>query len=56
MLKRRKRQLRDSVEIVGGAKTSFLYFSNMTEYSQSKGNLNRCDIRFLLHEHGDLYF
>ena len=28
----------------------------MAEYSQSRGNLNRCDGPFLLHEHGDLYF
>ena len=28
----------------------------MAEYSQSRGNLNRCDDLFLLNEHGDLYF
>ena len=28
----------------------------MAEYSQSRGNLNRCDGLFLLNEHGDLYF
>ena len=28
----------------------------MAEYSQSRGNLNRCDGPFLLNEHGDLYF
>ena len=27
----------------------------MAEYSQSRGNLNRCDGPFLLNEHGDLY-
>ena len=31
-------------------------FSNMAEYSQSRGHLNRCDGPFLLNEHGDLYF
>ena len=38
------------------AKTSVLSFSNMAEYSQSRGNLNRCDGPFLLNEHRDLYF
>ena len=28
----------------------------MTEYSQSRGNLNKCDGPFLLNEQGDLYF
>ena len=28
----------------------------MAEYSQSRGNLNRCDGPFLLNEHGDPYF
>ena len=28
----------------------------MAEYSQSRGNLNRCDSLFLLNEHGDLHF
>ena len=27
----------------------------MAEYSQSRGNLNKCDGPFLLNEHGDLY-
>ena len=53
---RRKRQLSESVEIVESAKTSVLSFSNMAEYSQSRGNLNRCEGRFLLNENGDLYF
>ena len=35
---------------------NILSFLNMAEYSQSRGNLNRCDGRFLLNEHGDLYF
>ena len=35
---------------------NILSFSNMVEYSQSRGNLNRCDGLFLLNEHGDLYF
>ena len=35
---------------------NILSFSNMAEYSQSRGNLNRCDGLFLLNEHGDLYF
>ena len=52
----RKRQWSESVEIVESAKTSVLPFSNMGEYSQSRGNLNRCDGPFLLNEHGDLYF
>ena len=52
----RKRKLSESVEIVESAKTSVLSFSNMAEYSQSRGNLNRCDGPFLLNEHGDLYF
>ena len=51
-----KRKLSQSVEIVEGAKTSVLSFSNMAEYSQSRGNLNRCDGSFLLNEHGDLCF
>ena len=53
---RRKRKLSESVEIVDSAKISVLSFSNMAEYSKSRGNLNRCDDRFLLNEHGDLYF
>ena len=53
---RRKRQLSESVEIVESAKTSVLSFSNITEYSQSRGNLKRCDGPFLLNEHVDLYF
>ena len=63
---RRKRQLSESVEIVESAKISVLSFSNMAEYSQSRGNLNRCDSLFLLmytywcttylNQHGDLYF
>ena len=53
---RRKRKLSESVEIVETAKTSVLSFSNMAGYSQSKGNLDRCDGPFLLNEHGDLYF
>ena len=28
----------------------------MAEYSQPRGNLNRCGGPFLLNEHGDLYF
>ena len=28
----------------------------MAEYSQSRGNFNRCDGPFLLNEHRDLYF
>ena len=56
MWQRRKRQLSEGVEIVESAKTSVLSFSNMAEYSQSRGNLNRCDGPFLLNEHGDLYF
>ena len=52
---RRKRQLNESFEIVESAKTSF-FFSNMAEYSQARGNLNRCDDLFLLNENGDLYF
>ena len=43
-----KRQLSESVEIVESAKTSVLSFSNMAEYSQSRGNLKRCDSPFLL--------
>ena len=35
---------------------NILSFSNMAEYSQSRGNLNGCDGLFLLNEHGDLYF
>ena len=50
----RKRQLTESAEIVESAKTSVLSFSNMAEYSQSRGSLNRCDGPFLLNEHGDL--
>ena len=38
------------------AKTSVLSFSNKAEYSQTRGNLNRCDGPFLLNEHGDPYF
>ena len=38
------------------AQKHILSFSNMAEYSQSRGNLNRCDGPFLLNEHGDLYF
>ena len=63
---RRKRQLSESVEIIESAKISVLSFSNMAEYSQSRGNLNRCDSLFLLmytywcttylNQHGDLYF
>ena len=53
---RRKRKLSESVEIVDSTKTSVLSFSNMAEYSKSRGNLNRCDDRFLLNENGDLYF
>ena len=45
-----------SVEIVESAKISVRSFSNMAEYSQSRGNLNRCDGPFLLNEHGDLHF
>ena len=56
MRQRRKRQLSEGVEIVEIAKTSVLSFSNTAEYSQSRGNLNRCDSPFLLNEHGDLYF
>ena len=52
----RKRKLSESVEIVESAKISVLSFSNMAEYSQSRGNLNTCDGPFLLNEHGDLYF
>ena len=52
----RKRKLSKSVEIVESAKTSVLSFSNMAKYSQTRGNLNRCDGPFLLNEHGDLYF
>ena len=33
-----------------------LSFSNMAEYSQSRGNLNKCDGLFILNEHGDRYF
>ena len=51
-----ERKLSESVEIVDGVKTSVLSFSNMAEYSQSRGNLNRCDGPFLLKEHGDLFF
>ena len=51
-----KRKLNQSVEIVEGAKTSVLLFSNRADYSQSRGNLNRCDGSFLLNEHGDLCF
>ena len=51
-----ERKLSESVEIVDGVKTSVLSFSNMAEYSQSRGNLNRCDDPFLLKEHGDLFF
>ena len=50
---RRKSQLS---EIVESAKPSVLSFSNTAEYSQSMGNLNRCDGPFLLNEHGDLYY
>ena len=39
----RKRQVSESVKIVESAKTSVLSSSNMAEYSQSRGNLNRCD-------------
>ena len=53
---KRKKKLSENVEIVQSAKTSVLSFSNMTEYSQTRGNLNRCDCPFLLNEHGDLYF
>ena len=53
---RRKTQLSESVEIVKSAKTSVLSFSDMAEYSQSRGNFNRCDSPFLLKEHGDLHF
>ena len=53
---KRKRKLSENVEIVESAKTSVLSFSNMTEYSQTKGNLNKCDGPFLLNEQGDLYF
>ena len=56
LLQRRKRKLSETVEIVESAKTSVLSFSNMAEYSQTRGNLKRCDGRFLLNEHGDLYF
>ena len=56
MWQRRKRQLSESVKIIESAKTSVLSFSNMAEYSQSRGNLNRCDGPFLLNEHRDLYF
>ena len=35
---------------------NILSFSNIAEYSQSRGNLNRCDRPFLLNEPGDLYF
>ena len=35
---------------------NILSFSNMAEYSQASGNLNRCDDLFLLNENGDLYF
>ena len=35
---------------------NILSFSNMAEYSQSRGNLNRCDDLFFLNENGDLYF
>ena len=45
----------ESVEVVESTKTS-VPFSNMAEYSQSRGNLNRCDGPLLLNEHGDLYF
>ena len=38
---RRKRQLSESVEIIESAKPSVLPFSNMAEYSQSRGNFNR---------------
>ena len=51
----RKRKLSESVKIVESAKTSVLSFLNMAEYSQSRGNINRCDGPFLLNEHGDLY-
>ena len=53
---RRKRLLSESVEIVESAKTSVLSFSNTAGYSQSRGNLNRCDDPFPLNEHDDLYF
>ena len=56
LLQRRKRKLSETVEIVESAKTSFLSFSNMAEYSQTRGNLKRCDGRFLLNEYGNLYF
>ena len=45
----------ESFEIVESAKTSFLSWT-WQDYSQSRGNLNRCDGPFLLNEHGDLYF
>ena len=35
---------------------NILSFLNMAEYSQSRGNVNRCDGRFLLNEHGDLFY
>ena len=35
---------------------NILSFSNMAEYSQSRGILNRCDGPFLLSENGDLSF
>ena len=53
---RGKRQQSESVEIVESAKTCVLSLSNMAEYSQSRGNLNRCDGPFLLNKHGDLSF
>ena len=53
---RGKRKLSESVEIIKSAKTSVLSFSNVAEYSQTRGNLNRCDSAFLLNEHGDLHF
>ena len=51
-----KRQLSESVQIVESEKTSVLSFLNMAEYSQSRGNLNRCDGPFPSNEHGNLYF
>ena len=53
---RRKRKLSESVEIIKSAKTSVLSFSNVAEYSQTRGNLKSCDGPFLLNEHRDLYF
>ena len=53
---RRRRKLSESVEIVESVKTSVLSLLNMMEYSQSRGNLNRCDGSFILNEQGELYF